>query len=83
MFDLAVGPLCVSMPAYDDHWSLQVLSENADNVASRVRGVIVLRWLVRGKAESARLDRSGERRRSPEPEILWRRSLLPFAWDAT
>ena len=88
LFDLAAGPLCVSMPAYDDHWSLQVLSENADNVAWRsgrggeggrrfvlqnrgganavpegqdvvnvpARGVVVLRWLVRGEAERARVD---------------------------
>jgi hypothetical protein len=35
LFDLAAGPLCISMPAYDDHWSLQVLSEDADNVAWR------------------------------------------------
>jgi hypothetical protein len=88
LFDLASGPLRVSMPAYDDHWSLQVLSEDADNVAWRsgrggdggrrlvlhsrgdvravpegqdvigvpVRGVVVLRWLVRGEAERARVD---------------------------
>jgi hypothetical protein len=88
LFDLAAGPLCVSMPAYDDHWSMQVLSENADNVAWRsgrggeggrrfvlhnrgdaravpegqdvidvpARGVVVLRWLVRGEAERARVD---------------------------
>jgi hypothetical protein len=35
LFDLATGPICVSMPAYDDHWSMQVLSEDADNVAWR------------------------------------------------
>jgi hypothetical protein len=34
-FDLAAGPLSLSMPAYDNHWSLQVLSEDADNVAWR------------------------------------------------
>ena len=88
LFDLAAGPLCVSMPAYDDHWSLQVLSGDADTVAWRsgrggeggrrfvlhsrsdaravpegqdvvdvpVRGVVVLRWLVRGEAERARVD---------------------------
>lgn len=88
LFDLAAGPICVSMPACDDHWSLQVLSEHADNVAWRsgrggeggrrfvlqsrgdaragpegqdvvdvpARGVVVLRWLVRGEAERARVD---------------------------
>ncbi len=88
LFDLTAGPLCVTMPAYDDHWSLQVLSEHADNVAWRsgmggeaerrfvlhirgdalavprgedvldvpARGVVVLRWLVRGEAERARVD---------------------------
>ncbi len=35
LFDLAAGPMSVAMPAYDDHWSLQVLSEDADNVAWR------------------------------------------------
>jgi hypothetical protein len=35
LFDLAAGPVCVSMPAYEDHWSLQVLSRDADNVAWR------------------------------------------------
>ncbi len=88
LFDLAAGPLCVSIPAYDDHWSLQVLSEDADNVAWRsgrggeggrrfvlhsrgdaravpegqdvvdvpARGVVVLRWLVRGETDRARVD---------------------------
>jgi hypothetical protein len=35
LFDLGAGPVCVSMPAYGDYWSLQVLSEDADNVAWR------------------------------------------------
>jgi uncharacterized membrane protein len=92
LFDLAGGPVCVSMPAYDNHWSLQVLSEDADNVAWRsgkggegerrfvlrnvllsrgdavavpeghdvldvpVRGVAVLRWLVRDETDRPRVD---------------------------
>ena len=72
VFDLSAGPLCVSMPAYDDYWSMQVLSEDADNVAWRsgmggesaqqfvldapARGVVVLRWLVRNETDRARVD---------------------------
>jgi uncharacterized membrane protein len=72
LFDLAAGSLAISMPAYDDYWSVQVLPEDADNVVWRggkggdgqcrmvidvpAHGVVVQRWLVRDDTDRARVD---------------------------